>query len=197
MITDIEVFISFGSLSKSFHLRDTAGVDTLADCDSALSKLLKATLAHESAVAERDSEILLVQKKYATRIEKASFLKATLEAEIEQFYRQNCETLAPAGQKSLQLASGNIGLRAPTNPALVPLSDKWTWEKISATVKKVWKKRYFHAPKPPGLDKVALKKSLTPAQLAKLGLKLDDTENFYLELNRLAVTEECLGEAAA
>ena len=160
-------------------------------------RLLKAGLAYESAVADRDAEIQQVQKKWATKIDKPAETISTLEAEIEQFYRLNGEKLAPAGQKSVQLTNGSIGLRAPTNPGLIPLNEKWTWEKITATLKRVWKKRYLHEPKPPGPDKVKLKKELTPAQLAKVGLKLDDTPNFFLELNRLALADDRSDEAAA
>lgn len=154
---------------------------TVQEADASLAHLLRATLEQETLISARDKKIAEVQEEYAARLESRAGEIARLEAALEAFYRAH-----PADDtKSYRLAHGVIGLRSPATPALVPLNKRWDWDKISAKVKRLWKARYFHAPKPPSLDKVKLKRELSAEQLAKCGLKLDDTESFYVELNRL------------
>ena len=169
-------------------------ISSVGECDAALYKLLAATLRKESLTAKRDSEIAPIQKRYAPRIEKEWTEIATLESEIETFYREHHDELEQDGKKSVQLANGLLGMRSPTNPALVPLhgdpDDQKVWTKIAAKVKELWQRKYFHKPKPPALDKVKLKKELDEQQLKECGLKLDDSETFYYELNRLVTPQE-------
>ena len=158
--------------------------------DIALGKLLSITLSHESQTAARDAAILLIQQEYSPVINKDAARISKLTAEIEAFYRANSSELAPNGEKSLQLGYGLVGLRAPANPALVPLDDRWTWEKIAVKLKAEFGKRFFHLAKAPPIDKVKVKKLLSAEQLTKVGMRLDSTEAFFLELNRLAPADE-------
>jgi Bacteriophage Mu Gam like protein len=164
--------------------------------DRRLSRLLKATLIVENAVSQRDLEIAVIQAKYGPSIQKSNLEISSLTAEIEAYYRANREELEPSGEKSLQLAYGLVGMRAPSHPALVPLNAKWDWDRIAGKVKELWGKKYFHKPKPPGIDKNKIKKELEADELAQAGLKLDDEEKFYLELNRLAPADQ-IEEATA
>jgi hypothetical protein len=154
--------------------------------DRALYRLLELTLQHERLVNARDREILSVGQRHARPIEAARLQISTLEAEIQANYLANRQRIDPEGAKAVELQHGVVGTRAATTPALIPLSSKFTWKAIEGKVRKLWKSKYFHKPKPPALDKNKLKKGLSAEQLAKAGLKLDDSETFYLELNRLA-----------
>jgi hypothetical protein len=160
-------------------------LDSLPAVNAAMYRLLLATVRREKLVAERDEKIAAIQKERGPWIDKAAAEILSYETQIQAYYVANRELLEQ-GKKSVQLSNGLMGMSTPSNPALVPLNEKWTWEAIAAKVKELWKKKYFHAPKPPGLDKVKLKKSLDEKQLAKCGLKLDTSETFYYELNRLA-----------
>jgi Bacteriophage Mu Gam like protein len=172
-------------------------IQTIPQCDAALYRLLQATLTSERLTATRDSEIAAIQKKYQSNLQKADAQIAALESGIQAFYVAHRDELEQDGKKSLQLSNGLLGMRAPTNPGLIPLNDNWSWEKIAQRVKELFKLKYFHPPKPPNLDKVKLKKELSADQLKRCGLKLDDSEKFYLELNRLAAAEAAAaGEAA-
>ncbi len=165
-------------------------IQTRADCDRALSRILQATLRSEALTAERDKKIADIQKEYSPRLAKAALTISTTEAELQTFYTTHRQELETDDKKSVQFEHGVLGMRAPTNPGLVELNSKWTWEKIAAAVKAAWKSKYFHKPKPPGLDKVKLKKELTPEQLRECGMKLDTEERFFYELNRLAAPDE-------
>jgi Bacteriophage Mu Gam like protein len=159
---------------------------TAPEADQALAALLQATLEQESLMAARDMAIAAIQDRYQPKVTATASEISRLEADLEKFCRARCSGDMPAAAKHYDLAHGRVGLRAPATPALVPLTEKWSWSKIEKAVKRLWKLRYFHKPKPPALDKVAIKRDLTPAQLEKVGLKLDTTEHFYVELNRLS-----------
>ncbi|MCL5743771.1 MAG: host-nuclease inhibitor Gam family protein [Acidobacteria bacterium] len=155
------------------------------DCGAALARLLTVTLTHEAEITARDQEIEKIEKRYDPKIEKAAAEIGLLEEQIEEYYMAHLEEIEGGGRKSVQYSAGLIGRRLPPSPGLVPLSEKWSWEKIVRRVKRAWKERFFHPPKPATLDKVKLKRELSPEQLSKVGLKLEDTETFYIELNRL------------
>lgn len=152
---------------------------TPAEADLVLAELLRHTLEYERLVGARDRAVAAIMTADAAAIAKESEEVSRLEGVLEQYARA---TLT-AGAKSIALAHGRIGLRQAATPALVPLS-KWTWKKVEAAVKRAYKGLYFHKPKPATIDKVAIKK-LDAGELAKVGLKLDDTEHFYVELSRL------------
>jgi hypothetical protein len=161
-------------------------LSTAADADEALRMLLRSTVTEESILAARDAEIANIQTRYSFDLAETAGEISMAEKALEEYYVEH----PPAGQKSMQFAHGLIGMRAPSNPALVPLDEKWTWKKIEAKLKRLWKTKYFHRPKPPGIDKVKVKRELSAEQLAAAGLKLDATESFYIELNRLATVDK-------
>ncbi|MEI9971109.1 MAG: host-nuclease inhibitor Gam family protein [Ignavibacteriota bacterium] len=165
-------------------------IDSKESCNAALHRLLKATLRYEQLVAVRDTEIAAIQKQHSPSIATAVTQQVELSGEIETYYLEHREELQVDGKKSIQLSDGVLGMRAPTNPALIPLNDKWTWEKIEAKLRELWKAKYFHKPKAPAHDKVKIKRDMDTAGLKECGMKLDDREQFFLELNRLADADE-------
>jgi len=164
-------------------------IETVGECDRALHRLLMVTLRREKLTADRDSEIAAIQQRFSTPIAETRIKTTVLEQQIQAYYEEHRKELEIEGKKSIQLSAGLLGMRAPTNPGLIPLSEKWTWDKIEAKLKEVWKNKYFHKPKPPDPDKVRIKKELTPEQLRQCGMRLDTDEKFYLELNRLAAAD--------
>jgi Bacteriophage Mu Gam like protein len=158
---------------------------TPAEADEALRALLRATLTNESILAARDAQIAAIQTRHSFDLAESEAEIASIEQVLEAYYTEH----PPTGQKSIQLAHGLIGMRSPSNPALVPL-DKWDWEKVARKLKAAFKTRFFHKPKAPAIDKVKIKRELSAEQLAKVGLQLDTTESFYIELNRLDVAEK-------
>lgn len=146
-----------------------------------MRRLLDATISLEKVVATRDGKVAVVQSQYAEAIAGQSGLVSTLEGQLEEFYRAH----PPAEAKSIRFPHGLIGVREASQAALLPLNEKWTWEKISRKLRRVFKARFFHTPKPPGIDKVKIKRELSAEQLAACGMKLETSETFYVELARL------------
>jgi Bacteriophage Mu Gam like protein len=172
------------------HLSPNASAWSASDADEALRQLLQATLEQESRTAARDAEISAVQVRYGADLAAIAGRIASHEKNLEAYYTANQKSIEADGKKSLQLGYGLIGMRAPSNPALVPLNDKWTWEAIEKKLKALFKLKFFHKPKPPAPDKVKIKREMTAAQMQKCGLKLDSSETFFVDLNRLAVASE-------
>lgn len=158
---------------------------TLDQADQALALLLVTTIKQESLIAARDQRIASIQAEYAEELCEAARVTEALTSNIEAWFLAHGAQYLEDDKKSIQLAHGLVGTRLPANPALVPLNEKWPWDKIGRKLKRLFKARFFHAPKPPDIDKNKIKKALTPEQLATCGLKLDDTEKFYFELARL------------
>ena len=173
----------------------TPVLESLLAVDVAMHSLLISTLRHERLVAERDREIAAIHKARGPRIDDAQIEIAVLTSQIEAYCREHPESFEE-NKKSVQLSNGLMGLRSSA-PALTPLNVWWTWEKIEAKLRQLWKKKFFHPPKPQGIDKTKLKKGLNAAQLKECGLKLVSSESFYLELNRLAAPAPLEYEAAA
>jgi len=123
--------------------------ETLEDLNRVLGRLLKATLRAEKLTAERDLEIAAIQKRRGQAIDKASADVALLESIIEAAYREHRDEWQQ-DKKSLQLGYGLVGMRAPSNPSLIPLNAKWSWEAIEDKIRELWKIKYFHKPKPWG-----------------------------------------------
>lgn len=158
---------------------------TVKEADEALRRLLTATLTKEKEIAKRDTEIAQVEQRHSGAIEHARLEMETLEAQLEEFYRAKRDLVLSAGRDSMQMQCGLIGIRTASQGSLVPLNEKWTWEKIARKVRRVFKARFFRLPKPPELDKSKVKRELTAEQLAECGLKIERGESFYIDLNRL------------
>lgn len=150
---------------------------TLKDANVAMAELLDATIRLKAAEAARDKDVLAVQQKYGSKIALHSAAIEVLEGRLAEFARE-------VSAKNLKLTGGTITLRKATTPALIPL-EGWTWEKVEAKVRRIWKSKFFHKPKPPALDKVALKSDLDESQLERCGLQLDPAEHFHYTLDKL------------
>lgn len=162
-----------------------AGTSTCLEwLNVALEKLLAATLESESLSSTRDLEVAAVQAKFAPRIKAAELSAAQLEGQIKSYYAHHRGELEKEGQKSLQLEYGEISMRIPSTPAL-ELLPKWNWPRVAKVVRQTWGARFFLKPAAPRLDKIKLKKDLSAAQLAKLGMLVDNTESCTIVLNRL------------
>jgi len=158
-----------------------------ADCEHAIRFLQKSTLQLASLAADRDLEISKIAIKHAPAIDRESEKIALLERQIEAYYRKTLSGNSTGKTVSCRMGGCTIGMRYATNPALVPIDDKWTWERVTETVMKFYRRRFLLR-QLPCLDKVKLKRSLKPDQLRKIGLKLDDTGKFFLDLD-LPMTE--------
>ena len=134
----------------------------------------------EKAIVSRDLLIGQAELQYAEEIFNAGAVCAGLAAQLEEYFLSH----RPANASSIVLPAGTIGMQSAGVPALLPLNEKWTWKKIELKLKRLYKARFFHKPKPAGIDKNKVKKELTTDDLAKCGLKVETSESFYIDLKR-------------
>lgn len=95
----------------------------------------------------------------------------------EQWASPRREELFPAGKKSSTTALTTYGYRLG-QPTLKPAKG-WTWDKVVALLKSTRRKVYLVTKVTP--DKEALRQHVKPHKLAKLGLKIEQAETFYVE----------------
>lgn len=149
-----------------------------------MSRLLDATLKRERDIAARDELVASANKKFNAGIRAASEEIALLEAQLEQFYTARRKEICAPDTTVARLPNGDLGMERSSQPSLVPLDEKWDWKAIAARLKRTYKSRFFHEPKPPEPDKLKIKKELTAEELEKVGLKLECGERFYINLKR-------------
>lgn len=95
----------------------------------------------------------------------------------EQWASPRREELFPKGRKSGTTALTTYGYRLG-QPSLKPAKG-WTWDKIVALLKTTRRKAYLVTKVTP--DKDAIRQHVKPHKLAKLGLKIEQVETFFVE----------------
>lgn len=154
---------------------------TEKDANQALVQYVDSSLDRVKATAQRDREVAVIQQKYHPAIDRATAEMEVIQLQLEQFYHSH----KPAAGRSIELAAGTIGMQLSSNPALVPLNEKWTWKRIEAKLRRAFKTKFFHAPKPPAIDKIKVKREMPAEDLKKYGMKLETSESFYIDLKAL------------
>lgn len=154
---------------------------TEAQANEALRQLLQVTVELEKQQGQLDLARASATTKFEGGIDKQKTLIADLETQLQTWFLAygNPE----AGRKSVALAYGVIGQRTG-QPVLKPLNRAWTWKAIGTKLQSVYGARFFHKPKGPEPDKDLLRAELDVEQLKAVGLKVEQEERFYVELDR-------------
>lgn len=95
----------------------------------------------------------------------------------EQWASPRRPELFKDGKKSASTALTTYGYRLG-QPSLKPASG-WTWDKVTALLKTTRRKVYLVTKVTP--DKEAIRLHVKPHKLAKLGLKIEQIETFFVE----------------
>ena len=157
-------------------------LNSIKDCTKSMGELLVATLEIERLTARRDlrfSEVCTpINKDIATQQARV----AKQQAALEEYYASHKQEIEQDGEKFVQLPNGEIGCRLG-GKKLSTLA-KWTWEKALEKLQAIWPGEYLLPPKPPEIDKVAVKKSLTRDELKACGMEIVQDETFYANPTR-------------
>jgi hypothetical protein len=99
-------------------------------------------------------------------------------------------------KKSLQLKHGVIGRRL-SPPALRLLNKSWTWSAVLTKLQSLLPDQFVRH-KDPEIDKDKIKSEMGAGTLKEYGLKLEQDESFYAEIQRPPQTGgDCGGLAEA
>lgn len=157
-------------------------LESLDDCIRAMRKLLLATLDHEKAITFRDQQVAQVMKEWERPIVRAAETIAELEAQLQQYYLTHLKEIEANGRKSLPLEYGVMGRRLG-NPALKLLNRAWTWSAVLAKLRASFGERFLR-PRDPEINKDKVKAELAANELREHGLKIQQDEDFYVEVFR-------------
>ncbi len=165
-------------MAKKITTRNT-GLATLADYEECLDAIADLTVKRDKAQAKLDKAILAARDEHGAAVEELNNQIAAKLAQAEQFATRNRETLLSGDTKSGETGKARWGWRLG-NPTLVLLSRKITWAKVCEKIKELGKTAYLKIadPKP---DKDKLKAELSDEELATLGLRIEQTEAFWVE----------------
>jgi phage host-nuclease inhibitor protein Gam len=160
----------------------TATLASLPDCTEAMRKLLIVTTELERTHAERDAAVARLTKTYQPDLNRLNAQKADLELQLQQYYFGHLAEVERDGKKSIELVHGVMGRRlAPS--ALKLLNKAWTWAAVLVALRQKFGDRFLRK-REPEVDKEAVKDGLPETDLAAFGLKLEQEESFYIELQR-------------
>lgn len=156
--------------AKSFQTRTEFfdAVDAIATHETELRAL----------AAKRDAAIQTVQAEYAPYIDAHETSIKGLIALAEKYAEEHRDELLTKTKSSgTQLATYGFRTNPPT---LKTLSKKWTWEKVLAAIKEQELSDYLRTTEE--VDKDAIKAAkLDAADLAEIGLKIVQPEDFFVE----------------
>lgn len=151
---------------------------TRAEFDSAMDTIATLQVRLRILEGKRDKDIQRARDAHAPEIDAASDqLKATL-ALAEKYAAEHRAEICPPGRKSNESALAVFGFRLG-NPTLKTLSKRWTWESVLEAVRTKFKGRFVRTKEE--LDKDALKAQLDDEQLASVGCRIEQREDFYVE----------------
>lgn len=151
---------------------------TRAEFDSALDEIAGLQVDLRAIEAERDNELQAVRDMFARDLEKISGKLKALIVLADKYAETHREELFPTKLKSAETALANYGFRIG-NPTLCLLNRKWSWEGVLNAVKAAFRGQYVRTTE--AVDKDALKRELSPEQLATIGCRIDQAETFYVE----------------
>lgn len=156
-----------------------SGITTQADYNATLDDIAEMTVRRDKIQAKIDKAILDAREEYAGEMERLNNLIAAKLAQAEAYASRNRDLLLPNGTKSGETAKTRWGFRLG-NPTLVLLSRKVTWSAVVAKLSDLGMTAYLKIV-PPKPDKDKLKADLDDAKLAELGLRIDQSEAYWVE----------------
>jgi hypothetical protein len=130
--------------------------------------------------ATRRLKLIEVETAYKTATELKAKQREFLATELERFYLANRKEVEAKGRKSVEFQFGTAGMRI--GQKMLKLLKGWNWTRVCEAVSDSLKFQdcLTHKPK---LDKAAIKKlQPTPEELAAIGCKISQREEFFFEV---------------
>jgi phage host-nuclease inhibitor protein Gam len=165
----------------------SAVLTSLDECTAAMRKLALPDADHAVLQGELDRAIAALKKDYEKRLGALEEKRDDLELQLRNYYMSHLAEIEMDGRRSIKLLYGTMGRRWSA-PALKLLNKSWTWAAVKDLVATALGSAYLRIAEPE-LDKEKLKTELSEEQLTAVGLKIDQTETFYVEIDRTPEAE--------
>jgi len=146
--------------------------------DVAVDKIATLQVALRILEGKRDKDIQRARDAHAEQIESTSAELKGLAVLAEKYADEHRGEICPPGRKSNESALAVFGFRLG-NPTLKTLNKRWTWESVIEAVRSRFAGRFIRTKEE--LDKDALKAQLTDEQLASVGCRIEQREDFFIE----------------
>ena len=160
----------------------TATLESMADCTDVMRRLLLVTTDLEKQQATRDAAMAGVSKSYEKAISGLIEQQGDLELQLQQYYMSHLAEVEHGGKKSIELTYGTMGRRLGSK-ALKLLNKSWTWPAALVALANKFGNKYLRL-RDPEIDKDAVKAGIPEDELAVYGLKLEQGEDFFIDLKR-------------
>lgn len=128
--------------------------------------------------ATRDKAIQAINETYKPTLDPLEDQRDLWLKLAEEYAAENRADLLPKDTKSGESTQAFYGFRLG-QPTMKLLSRKWSWEKVVESLKATYAARFVRTKEEP--DKEKLRSELTDAELAEVGLRVDQTERFFVE----------------
>jgi len=152
--------------------------ETRSEFIQALDDVAAMSVELRKLEADRDEKIQAVQELFNDDILDVKKRVKGLAAQAEKYALSHRAELLPSGKKGGETSLALFGFRTG-NPTLVLLNKKWSWETVVNALKDSAFAEFVITKCVP--DKDGLKAKLTDAELATIGCRVDQDENFWIE----------------
>lgn len=156
----------------------TKSIETRAKFDEAVDLISRLQVQIAGIQAKRDKQIQSINELYKADLEPLEDKRDLMLKLAAEFAEDNRTDLFPKGLKSSETTHSVFGFKIG-NPTLKPLSKKWNWDTIVAALETKYGVRFLRTKIEP--DKDALRTELSDAQLAEVGVRVDQTDRFFVE----------------
>lgn len=150
--------------------------------EASVADIVRLKLEYAERTAAMEQEIAAVQKKHQDAILSVARQIEIFEASVYMFCQNNRATLFPE-KKSLDTLLAEVGFRL-NPPSVEKIKNKDTWGTIALRLQaSEWGKDYVREADPE-VNKAALlakRTELNEADLKKVGLVIEQEENFYID----------------
>lgn len=163
----------------SSRLKAAACLSNRYQFDSTVDEICRLQLERESLVTGRDKKLADIMEEHNPEIER---LGEEISAKLllcEKYATTHRETLF-GKIKSATSALATFGFRVG-NPTLKLLNRKWKWDDVVAALKSSGRFECVRTKEEPNKDAL---KMLSDADLAAVGLRIEQQETFYIEPKR-------------
>lgn len=153
-----------------------------AEVDESLRMIALENAAVKKAEARMNEEVLAIQKRFDEETRAGRDTVTAKEKEIELYCIEHRDEFV--GSKTKELNYGIISFRNP--PPKLSCLRGFTWETVLALIKKLKMDHFVRIKEE--VDKDAIKEQMPDAaELAQIGLKLDQNEQFYYETKEVEI----------
>lgn len=155
------------------------GITTVSEYTATIDQIADLTVQRDKIQTKLDKAILAARDQHGPELETLNNQIAAKVAMAETFALRNRATLLANDAKSADTPKAKWGFRLG-NPTLVLLSRKFTWAIVATKLAELGLGKYLKNsdPKP---DKDRIKAELDTTKLAELGLRIEQTESFWVE----------------